>query len=104
MLAIFHAQHGRSWSPRVADVGADAEELVMVPVPVLRKGRVRQRETRKMKAHPGAARLHKLPERRALAGPLGPRVQKQDYLTVGEDLVVEVVPIGGGVVSEIVLR
>ena len=57
----------------------------------------------KMKSHPGAAPFHVVSEGLALARDIGPGIQKNHHLAVGKELRVEIVPIGRGLVGEVIL-
>src|SRR5262245_10800159 len=101
MFRILYAQDGRGWAPGITDIGSRAEELVVVPIPVLRNGRGCQREAREMKPHPGAAFVHVTPESFALKWSFRPSIQEYHHLISSKHVVVEISPTGGRAVCKI---
>ena len=78
------------------------QELVVVPLPVLRVVRRRQGEAREVESQPRPAALHVVPERIPLRRFLGARVEEHHDLIALQRIGVQARPVSRGLVAETV--
>lgn len=76
----------------------------MVPVPVLRVVRGCQGKAGKVKSHPAAATFNVSLKCGALVRGVRSCIEEYDYLVLFQEIVVEVVPVTGGVVGKVMAR
>src|SRR5882762_1371069 len=102
MSGVFDPEQGRSRSPGIADIGARAKELVMIPVPILRVLRGGEGKGGKMETHPATAILYIFFERDPLPRVVRTGIQEYHYLVADEKTIIHITPVIGGVIGEMI--